>query len=306
MNLQLSATRLRSYINKVELPLRAAFWPETEAEKILRYGAIVGSVIEHHALLHRTMLHARSHISTTEESGHSVASGHTILADQVTGSKGRFTRNWHAPEGGLWGTLIYVNTLLPASRLLLPLTPGIACCEALRESGIEDATIRWINDVLVDKLKVGGFLSESFNGALSKEEYCLIGFGINVNNHQFPEELQTSATSIGLHLGRPVDLETFCYCFLAKLCWNIGLLHYHEQTSLLEDSQSREHAYHPLIKRWRELSDSVGKRVQFGFDVMTTPQYQATVTDIGEDGGLHLQLDDGSEITEYSGEIRYL
>ncbi len=306
MNAKLSAARLRSYINEVELPLRIAFWSETEAKVILRYGAVVGSVLEQHFSLNRTMLHARSHISTMEQTGRSVASGTTILADCVPGSKGRFTRNWHAPEGGLWGTTIYVNTLLPQSRLLLPITAGIACCEAVRESGAENAAIRWINDVLVDGLKVGGFLSESLTGSRSNEEYCLIGFGINVNNQQFPEELQDIGTSIGLHLGRSVDLETFAYCFLAKLSWNIGLLHYYEDVLVQNDSPTGDSPCHPLIKRWRELSDSPGKRVMFGFDVMTNPQYRATVSGISEDGGLRLVLDDGSEITEYSGEIRYL
>ncbi len=304
MNSRLSASRLRSYIKDVELPVRTNVWPEPEASLILRFGAGIGSVLEHHAELHRTMLQARSHISAIERADKSVVSGTTILADRLTGSKGRFTRHWHAPQGGLWGSTIYVNTLLPRSRLLLPVAAGIAGCEAVRESGAQDAVIRWINDVLIGGSKVGGFLAESLTGARSREEYCLIGFGINVNNEQFPEEIQATATSLGRHLGRPVDLETFTYCFLAKLSWNIGLLHYYEE-ALLPDLTPNGSG-HPLIRRWRELSDSPGKRVLFGFDVMASPQYRATVSSITEDGGLQLVLEDGSEITEYSGEIRYL
>lgn len=306
MTPRLSAARLISYIRDVELPAREKFWPEAEARLILRLGATVGSVIEHHAELHRSMLQARSHISASEREGRSVASGTTILADRLTGSKGRFTRHWHAPEGGLWGSTIYVNTLLPQSRLLLPLAAGIACCEAVRESGAQDAVIRWINDVLIGGMKVAGFLTESFSGEGSREEYCLIGFGVNVNNEHFPGEIGATATSLGRRLGRPVDLETFAYCFLAKLSWNIGLLHYYEEVVVPELPSAVTGSGHPLIRRWRELSDSAGKRVMFGFDVMTSPQYLATVSGISEDGGLQLLLEDGSEITEYSGEIRYL
>ncbi len=304
MNSRLSAARLRSYVRDVELPLRASVWPEPEAELILRFGAGIGSVLEHHNELHRTMVQARSLISAAERADRSVVSGTTILANRLTGSKGRFTRHWHAPEGGVWGSTVYVNTLLPRSRLLLPLAAGVAGCEAVRESGAQDAVIRWINDVLIDGSKVGGFLAESLTGDRSQEEYCLIGFGINVNNEQFPEEIRATATSLGRHLGRSVDLEAFTYCFLAKLSWNIGLLHYYEE-AVLPDLPSAGPG-HPLLRRWRELSDSPGKRVLFGFDVMKSPQYRATVSSITDDGGLRLLLDDGSEITEYSGEIRYL
>ncbi len=306
MTPRLTAARLRSYIKDVELPVRKNSWPEAEAHLILRFGATIGSVLEHHVKLHRSMLQARSHIAATEREGRSVASGTTILADRLTGSKGRFARHWHAPEGGLWGSTIYVNTLLPQSRLLLPLAAGIACCEAVRESGAQDAVIRWLNDVLIGGMKVGGLLAESFTGEGSREEYCLIGFGVNVNNEQFPEEIRATATSIACHLGRPVDLETFTYCFLAKLSWNIGLLHYYEEAFLPDLPSVGAGFGHPLIRRWRELSDSPGKCVMFGFDVMTSPQYRATVSGITEDGGLQLLLEDGSEITEYSGEIRYL
>jgi len=51
---------------------------------------------------------------------------------------------------------------------------------------------------------------------------------------------------------------------------------------------------------------TVGRRVIFGFDVMKAPQYEATVSGISGSGGLVLVLDDGSEKTEYSGEIRYI
>jgi BirA family biotin operon repressor/biotin-[acetyl-CoA-carboxylase] ligase len=95
------------------------------------------------------------------------------------------------------------------------------------------------------------------------------------------------------------------YCFLAKLSWNLGLLYWWEKIQLhelLADDKKPS----PLISRFRELTDSLGRRVVFGFDVMNRPQYRATVTGIGNDGGLCLLLEDGTEVVEYSGEIRYL
>lgn len=300
----LTPSSIASYIERVEMPLRSVGRWKPVAAEIFRYGGFVGSVVEHHLSLDRTMLAARELISRHERAERSVSSGTTIIADMLTASKGRFTRSWHAPEGGLWGTLILVNTLLPAARQLLPLAAGIACCEAVRRCGVDGATIRWINDVLINGRKVGGFLCESFNGEWSGEEYCLIGFGINVNNRMFPPELQDNATSVSLSRMAPVDLLVFQCMFFAALSWNIGLLCYCEALTLRQEEQ--EDTLHPLLQQWLALSDSIGRRVVYGFDVVTKPLYRAVVTGLADDGGLRLLLEDGVELIEHSGEIRYL
>jgi len=305
MSYTLSPDRLKAYVEQIELPGRLSRWPRLQAEKILRYGSFVGSVIDQHEYLERAMVHARNHIERFEQSGASVANGTLITARTLSGSKGRFTRSWHAPPGGLWGCLIYISTLLPRYRLLVPLSLGVACCETLRGSGAPNASIRWVNDVLIDGRKAAGFLSENVTGTHSKEEYCLLGFGINANNEGFPQALETIATSLVQQLGVKIDLEEFSYRFLAKLSWNLGLLYWWEERELKRGTDE-DGLEHPLILRWKDLTDSLGRRVVFGFDVMSRPQYRAAVRSIANDGGLILVLEDGTEVIEYSGEIRYL
>ncbi|MEE4166319.1 MAG: biotin--[acetyl-CoA-carboxylase] ligase [Desulfocapsaceae bacterium] len=297
---------LRRYIKDVELPERSASVPQPEAETILRKGGFVGSSIEHRAVMGRAMDQARAHINRRERDNVSVSSGALFLADQLSSSKGRFIRQWHAPLGGLWGAMIYVSTVLPQTRLLLPFAVGVACCEALHRTGVANAELRWVNDVLIDGRKVAGILMEGFCGAVSKEEYTLIGFGINLNNSDFPLEIREVAVCAKEYLGRPVDLQTFACCFLAKLTWNIGLLVHVEDCLLSAGNLPAGQPDHPLVARWCLLSKTIGRRVLFGFDVETSPQYQAIVTGISETGGLRLKLDDGSETVEHSGEIRYL
>jgi len=280
--------------------------PVATAEVILRKGGFVGSTIEHQRSMDRTMAEARAHIERLEYAGTSVGSGTVFLADQLNRSRGRFVRQWYAPVGGLWGSMILVSTFLSKTRMLLPLAVGIACCEAVRHHGLDHAEIRWINDVLVDNRKVAGILLEGLHGACSKEEYILLGFGINVNNSEFPEEIAGTAGSLQNCLGRPVDLQAFTCTFLAKLTWNLGLLGHAEDCFLYDETWSQSRRKHPLIERWCQLSRTIGRRVLFGFDVMTEPQYRALVTGISDDGGLELQLEDGSETLEHSGEIRYL
>lgn len=273
---------------------------------VCRYGASIAASIECHPHLERAMSLARVQIAEKEAMGSSMISGHTILAQKMTSSKGRFTRTWHAPEGGLWGCVAHANTLLPLSRRFIPFAVGIACCETMHIFGAKSASLRWVNDVLVDGKKIAGFLVESYTAPQSGEIFNLIGFGINLNNSSFPEEIRLIATSLGEQLGTTIDVNAFAETFLAKLAWNIGLLYAEEEQYLAEERYSGEKGRHYIIDRFLALTDVVGQRVVYGFDVMESPQYEAQVLAVDNDGGLVLQLDDGYHKTEYSGEVRYL
>ena len=298
------------YIQQViideELPGRYREVSPAVADRILRYGAIVGCRIEHHARLARGMDRARQLIRECEEQERSFVSGTVILADHLTHGRGRFQRTWHAPPGGVWLTLVLVNTLLPESSRLYPLAAGVATCELLVGYGLP-ARVKWVNDVLVNGRKIAGILAETVHGARSGEEYVLIGIGINANNDRFPDELRDTATSIKERLGRTLDITALAARLLGKLAWNIGLLH-HAETERLHapedgDGPGRDH---PLLVRWQELTDMIGRRVLFGYDVRKKPLFEARVLGMDHQGGLLLELDHGRRISESSGEIIYL
>jgi BirA family biotin operon repressor/biotin-[acetyl-CoA-carboxylase] ligase len=103
-----------------------------------------------------------------------------------------------------------------------------------------------------------------------------------------------------------MDITEFTAVFLARLAWNFGLLYYEEARELSGEMFSGRQGRHLLLERWHNLSDTIGRRIMYGFDVMTAPQYQAEVLGLDATGGLILRLDDGFVKTEYSGEVRYL
>jgi BirA family biotin operon repressor/biotin-[acetyl-CoA-carboxylase] ligase len=276
------------------------------AEVIGRYGAFVGSAIESHHSLPRAMDHARDLIKKSVQSNNPVASGTVILADTMSRSKGRFTRHWHAPTGGVWGCMIHANTLLPQSRRFVSLATGLACCEAVRQFGGEQAILRWVNDVLVVGKKLAGFLMESYTEPVHGEEFTLVGFGVNVNNCSFPADISDSSVSLKNIIGKPIDLSEFTALFLSRLALNFGLLYYEEERELKGEEFSGNGGMHLLLEKWLASSDTIGKKVVYGFDVMTAPQYRAEVLGVDNDGGLIMRLEDGHEKTEYSGEIRYI
>lgn len=274
-------------------------------DEIVRRGSFVGSHIECFASLPRAMNYSRRIIDESAERGHSVPSGTVILADTMTECKGRFSRTWHAPYGGVWGCMIHAETLLPVSRAFIPMAVGVACCETVRAFGLP-GSLRWVNDVLVGHQKLAGFLVETYTERKHGEEFTLVGFGINVNNTEFPGELTDTAVSIRQLSDQNTDLAQFTSYFLARLAWYFGLLHFEEAYRLSNEHWFGTEGMNSVLQRWLELTDSLDRRVVYGFDVMTAPQYEAHLLRVDEYGGIVLQLDDGYEKTEYSGEIRYL
>ena len=279
--------------------------PRETAEEILRYGAVVGAGIEHLSKAARCMDLARERISQAEAAGRSFVSGPVIVADELTGGKGRFSRQWYAPPGGLWLVLTLVNILLPEHAALYPLAAGVACGEAIRHHGLP-ATLKWVNYVMLGGKKLAGILTETMIGPVSGEEYVLIGIGINVNNTSFAPELRHSAGAMAQFGGRDFDLAEVGGRLLAKLAWNIGLLHWAEAKALAGDRGLEEEMPHPMIRAWLGLSDTVGRKVRFGFNVAERPHYCAKVVAIDNLGQLVLRLADGQETRESGGEIVYL
>ncbi len=106
--------------------------------------------------------------------------GMVILAEIQEKGRGRFSRKWISPPGGLWFSLI-IKTVLPGKDL--PKTTLIAAhaiAEILdKEYGIQ-VNIKWPNDIYFHGKKLAGILTESEN---INGDLCLIlGMGINVNN----------------------------------------------------------------------------------------------------------------------------
>lgn len=299
--------RLKRLLNQAkerELKAKLSRWGET-GEIILRRGALVGCHFYCYHILDRTFTEAKRLICTYEKVGKDFPSGGVVVAKILKDARGRWNRVWHAPEGGVWLTLVIHPDVLRERNHLYTLSAGLACCETVRSYGVA-ANVKWVNDIHVNGKKIGGILTLGYISERFKQEYLLIGIGINVNNHLFPEGLEEGAESIFGSMGIKLDLDVFIATLISKLGFYVGMVSHYEQ-QLLDATVESTSLNNPIVDIFKEFSDTIGRRVAYGVDATKEPLLEAEVWDVDNDGGLILLTKPHNHKQKrFSGEILYL
>jgi BirA family biotin operon repressor/biotin-[acetyl-CoA-carboxylase] ligase len=128
--------------------------------------------------------------------------GAVWLAEEQTAGKGRAGHIWKSnPADGIYCSALLRPKLSPTDAIILSLAAGLAVVEAVHEVTGLWGDLRWPNDVLMGGKKFCGILTE-LNAEFSTVRYVVVGMGLNVNNTQFPPELQSIATSLFLEAGQ--------------------------------------------------------------------------------------------------------
>lgn len=133
--------------------------------------------------------------------------GTVVVADAQAAGRGIAGRRWHSPAGsGLYLSLILRPERVPNARLI-PLLAGLGAARAAERTaaGVR-VELKWPNDLIVNDRKLGGVLVE---GSWTAEEpaWLVVGVGINVHlrTADFPDVLQSVATSLDAAAGRRVS-----------------------------------------------------------------------------------------------------
>ena len=134
--------------------------------------------------------------------------GTTVIANTQTAGRGRRGRLWQSPAGSaIYMTILLKPQFVPDKASMLTLVMALSVADAIAEATGLDAGIKWPNDVVVNKKKVCGILTE-MNAELDYIQYVVIGVGINVNNNspeEFPEEIRQTATSLKIESGMQIS-----------------------------------------------------------------------------------------------------
>ena len=145
--------------------------------------------------------------------------GTAVVADAQTRGRGTKGRSWHSPRGlGLYASFILRWDGPDGFRApfsLLPLAAGLASADAVRDAAGLEARLKWPNDLVHGRKKLGGILTEAVFAA-GQPGFAVVGVGLNANHGEadFPDGIRETATSIRLATGREADREAL----LASLC----------------------------------------------------------------------------------------
>lgn len=124
-----------------------------------------------------------------------------VLAEEQTQGRGRRGRQWQSP----YASNLYASFVWPVTEGMrqlegLSLAVGLAVLQAIDDLGVEDAGLKWPNDILVGEEKIAGVLLELI-GDLADQSHVIIGVGINVNMQRPVEEIGQPWTSLRHQLG---------------------------------------------------------------------------------------------------------
>jgi len=196
-------------------------------------------------------------------------------------------RTFQSPDGqGVYLSVILRPNCMPAQLMHLTCAAGVAMMQAVEAvSGIRPQ-MKWINDLVVDRKKLGGILTEmSVDKGLV--DYAVVGIGINClqQPEDFPPEIAGLATSLSLAAGHPITPAKLAAAMVEAL-WKM------DRTLFSEKAQ--------LMAEYKENCITLGKEIQ----VIRQEQIRrGKALDLDAEGGLLVQYEDGSIETVSSGEV---
>ena len=216
--------------------------------------------------------------------------GTTIVADHQTGGRGRLGRSFQSPAGlGTYLSIILRPNAKPEQLMTLTAMIAEAVCEAVEQACQLRPQIKWANDLLFQKRKICGILTElSVEAESGLVQYAVVGIGMNCNQRpeDFPPELQKTAISLSMALGHTVNRNLVAAAQIASLC-NLA-------QHLPDDGQ------------WPWLEQYTHDCITIGKDVRIIQGAQARVghaVGLNEQAALLVAYPDGTEEAVSCGEV---
>jgi BirA family biotin operon repressor/biotin-[acetyl-CoA-carboxylase] ligase len=102
------------------------------------------------------------------------------FANHQTAGRGRLGRQWRSPPGsGICLSMSYTFERKPKNLACLTLSIGVGLAQALQQMGAKGIELKWPNDLIVNRRKLGGILTE-IHPSKSDCVTVVTGLGLNV------------------------------------------------------------------------------------------------------------------------------
>ena len=228
--------------------------------------------------------------------------GLVLVAEEQVAGRGRRDRQWVSPpRAGLAVSVLLRpgradgdkgwGAVPPAAYGWLPLLAGVALLEAVdRVAEVDDAALKWPNDLLVGGRKCAGILAEVAGDAV------VIGIGVNVSTRaeELPETTGVPATSLKVAGAKTIDRDPLLRALLRGLAsWYEG---WREADADAEMSG--------LVAAYRRGCSTIGRPVRVllpGGDTL-----EGESTDVDGQGQLVVRTDDGITHRVSAGDVLHV
>src|SRR5258706_6654986 len=132
-----------------------------------------------------------------------------LAAELQTAGRGRHGRRWRSARGA-GATFSIRQSLNCEQRLLagLSIAVGLSAARALRRLGARGVAVKWPNDLMVSRRKLGGILIETRPNPRSAAAGSVVGVGIGINCRAQPRlgaRLRRGVAALEEVLRRPVS-----------------------------------------------------------------------------------------------------
>ncbi len=213
-----------------------------------------------------------------QQAGTGLASGTACLAEQQTAGRGRRGRTWVSPFGqNLYLSLLWRFPCPPADLGGLSLAAGVGVALALGELGAEGIGLKWPNDLLWNRKKLGGLLIEVMG---ESQGPTAVVCGVGVNTHLSADDarpIDQPWTDLSAVLaGRQWARNEIAAGVLERLVW---VMQGYERGGLA-----------PFLPHWRRLDPFLGQPIELR---LADTLIHGTHAGIDDTGALRLAHDQG-------------
>jgi BirA family transcriptional regulator, biotin operon repressor / biotin---[acetyl-CoA-carboxylase] ligase len=232
----------------------------------------------------RYFIEAESTNNLAKSIAQSCRDGTVVLAETQTNGRGRLSRTWASPPGGIWMSIVLKPKIPLAKAYRINMAVSIAISRVLFALYGLHVGIKWPNDLLVNERKICGILTE-ISAEMDKLDFAVVGIGINANMDvsEFPD--QWMATSLSCELGHEVSRDKL----IRKLIEEIDIVY--------GELDAKE-----IHAEWCQRSATLGKQVRistFHDDI------EGEAIALSEDGALRLRTQN-KEICVLAGDCVHL
>ncbi len=214
--------------------------------------------------------------------------GTVLIAGCQTGGRGRLGRGFSSPEGmGVYFSMLLRPDCPPQALMHLTCAVGVAMCDAVERIAGFRPGIKWTNDLVWGRKKLGGILVELGLDSGGRTDYAIAGIGINCHQQiqDFPQELRDKAASLEMAAGRPVSRDALAASMAQCL--------YEMDCSLFSGKEA-------MLARYRRDCVTIGKEISL---IRGEEVRRGAALDVDGLGALVVRYPDGTVEHVNSGEV---